>query len=42
MVLIAQIVSDPVIDAAFEWVCDRRKEYSPNSDIWVLRHHWPE
>ena len=22
------------------WLCDRRKDYSPNNDIWTLRWRW--
>jgi RNA-directed DNA polymerase len=40
MHLIDKIVSDPVLDAAFRWVCERRQEYSHNSDIWELRRNW--
>ena len=28
------------LDDAYAWVCELRKEYSPNSDIWNLRRHW--
>jgi RNA-directed DNA polymerase len=38
--LISKIASDVIIDTAFTWVCDRRKEYSHNNDIWELRRNW--
>lgn len=41
MPLIEEIASDTVIDAAFDWVYTRRKEYSSHSDIWDLRKNWP-
>ena len=34
------IFTNKIIQAAFEKVCHRRKEYGPNSDIWDLRHNW--
>lgn len=35
--LINKIASCDIIDAAYEWLCQRRQKYSPNSDIWNLR-----
>lgn len=26
---------------AYEWVCQRRRHYPANADIWHLRFHWP-
>jgi hypothetical protein len=40
--LIDLITSDEVIDAAFEWLCERRHEYHFNNDIWHLRRWWDE
>ena len=34
------IASDGIIDQAYEWLCERRKEYSANSDVWHLRWQW--
>ena len=28
------------LDSAFQWISTLRKDYSPNSDIWLLRHDW--
>jgi hypothetical protein len=28
------------LEAAFQWICELRKDYSPNSDIWFLRRDW--
>jgi RNA-directed DNA polymerase len=28
------------LEDAFEWLCDLRVDYSPNSDIWNLRRDW--
>ena len=27
------------MNLAYHWLCDRRKHYPPNADIWHLRHH---
>lgn len=40
--LIRKIASDSVIDSAYDWLCDRRKEYPHNDDIWDLRFRWAE
>ncbi|EOU2520617.1 MULTISPECIES: EAL domain-containing protein [Gammaproteobacteria] len=29
------------IDAAYHWLCNQRRHYPPDSDIWHLRFHWP-
>jgi hypothetical protein len=42
MALIDLITSDEVIDAAFEWLCERRHEYHFNNDVWQLRRWWDE
>jgi hypothetical protein len=36
-----QLASDDVLDAAYDWLCRRRWEYSANSDVWAFRRHWP-
>ncbi len=41
-VLMAEIASDEVLDKAYLWLCDRRKDYSPNNDVWTLRWRWRE
>lgn len=40
MRLIDRVISDEVIEAAFEWVCKRRRDYSHNSAVWELRRNW--
>jgi hypothetical protein len=42
MDLIAQIASDEVLDAAFAWLCERRKHHHYNSDVWQVRRWWDE
>ena len=38
--LIEQISSDIVIDTAYQWLCQQRKNDSHNNDIWSLRWYW--
>ncbi len=38
--LIKKIASDSVIDIAYDWLCDRRKKYPHNDDVWDLRFRW--
>ena len=40
MQLIDQVASDENIEQAFSWLCLKRKEHSPNNDVWNLRRHW--
>ena len=39
---IADVIADEVMDAAYEWLCKRRKDFPPNADIWWFRHRWPQ
>ena len=38
--LLARLASDAVLDAAYEWLCHRRKAYPPNADVWSFRRQW--
>ncbi|MDH3769673.1 MAG: hypothetical protein OET79_01625 [Nitrospirota bacterium] len=38
---IGQLTSDPVLDAAYAWLCRRRRDYPAHADIWAFRRHWP-
>ena len=38
--LIEEIVSDNTLDQTFLWLCDRRKGYSHNDEVWFLRQRW--
>jgi len=40
MSILAEIVSDVRLDAAYEWLCRCRRDYSANSDIWNFRRDW--
>ncbi len=36
------IASDAVMEEAYEWLCERRKNYAPDADVWHLRFRWAE
>src|SRR5271163_2121645 len=38
--LTAALVSDEVLDAAFSWVCQRRRAWPADADIWPFRRDW--
>ncbi len=40
MSILAEIALDVRLDAAYEWLCRRRRDYSANSDIWNFRRDW--
>ena len=35
-----EIASTDVLQQAYAWLCDRRKKYSHNNDVWDLRWRW--
>ena len=39
---IHDVVTDAVMDRAYEWLCERRKAYPDAADVWSFRHHWTE
>ena len=41
MSIIPELVSDDVLDTAYDWLHRRRRNYSANSDVWSFRRHWP-
>ncbi len=41
MTLRTDFASDLVLDAAFEWLCKRRRDYPDDADVWDFRRHWP-
>jgi len=41
-VTLAEVVTDGVLDAAFAWLCQQRRDWPAAADVWRLRHHWPE
>ncbi|KZX59375.1 hypothetical protein A3709_13835 [Halioglobus sp. HI00S01] len=38
--LLDAIADDATIDAAYAWLCQQRRRYPANADIWHLRFHW--
>ena len=38
--MMREITSDEVIDRAYAWVCERRRDYSADQDVWDLRRSW--
>jgi hypothetical protein len=34
---LTRLVSDDVLDAAYGWLCRRRRDYPANSDVWSFR-----
>ena len=40
--LMDQIAADTVVDQANAWLCDRRKEYHHNNDVWDVRWKWAQ
>lgn len=40
--LVPLIVDDDTLNQAYQWLCQQRKDYSHNSDIWDVIHHWPQ
>jgi len=39
---IDEIASDDVLRQAYDWLCERRVDYSPNDDVWDVRWRWEE
>jgi hypothetical protein len=40
MPILTQLVSDHVLDTAYQWLRRRRRDYSANSDVWAFRRDW--
>ena len=40
MTILAQLASDDVLDSAYEWLCQRRREYSANAEYERFRRCW--
>ena len=38
-VTIAEIVADEVLDSAYAWLSERRKDWPPNADVWTFNGH---
>jgi RNA-directed DNA polymerase len=37
-----EIASEPVLRQAYDWLCERRLDDSPNDDVWDLRWRWEQ
>lgn len=37
-----EVVSDEVLDLAYRWLCERRKGYHHNADVWAVRCKWAD
>jgi hypothetical protein len=37
-----EIASESVLPQAYTWLCERRREYPPNYDVWNVRWQWEE
>ena len=40
--LIEEVASDDVLEQSLAWLCTRRKDYSPNDDVWIVRERWDQ
>jgi len=40
--LLDRLSSDTVLDAAYEWLCRRRREYPDHADVWGFRRNWKQ
>ncbi len=41
MAILAELTSDDVLDTAYDWLCDRRRNYPADADVWSFRQQWP-
>ena len=41
MSVLATITSETTLDAAFAWLCKRRRDYPDDADVWNFRRNWP-
>ena len=39
---LADVVTDVVLDAAFAWLCQQRRDWPAAADVWRCRQRWPE
>ncbi len=40
--LIEEIASDEMLEQAYQWLCERRRDYSHNDEVWEVRYRWAE
>ncbi len=41
MAILAELISDDVLDTAYDWLCKRRRNYPADADMWSFRQQWP-
>jgi hypothetical protein len=37
-----EIASESVLQQAYAWLCERRRDYAPHDDVWDVRWRWEE
>ena len=42
MAILAELTSDAVLGTAYDWLCQRRRDYPADADVWSFRQAWPE
>ncbi len=40
MAILAALTSDEVLDKAYAWLCQRRRNYPADADVWSFRQGW--
>ena len=41
MAILTRLTSDDVLEAAYDWLCRRRRNYPADADVWSCRQRWP-
>ena len=39
---LTDVVTDAVLDTAYVWLCQRRRDWPAKADVWRFRQDWPE
>jgi hypothetical protein len=42
IVLLEEVASDASLDRAYAWLCEQRKAFPENAEVWTFRHRWPD
>ena len=42
MTILADFVSNGVLEEAYEWLRRRRRDYSANANVWSFRRRWSQ